>query len=48
MPSLSLRRERLALQLMVRPTHLLCGGVEEGWQENADRVPDQFPFLPFA
>jgi ectoine hydroxylase-related dioxygenase (phytanoyl-CoA dioxygenase family) len=47
MPSRPLRRERLALQLMVRPSHLLCGGfgVEEGWQENAERVSEQFSFL---
>jgi ectoine hydroxylase-related dioxygenase (phytanoyl-CoA dioxygenase family) len=47
MPCRPLVRERLALQLMVRPAHLLCGrfGVEEGWQENADRVSDLFSFL---
>jgi hypothetical protein len=27
--------------------HLLCGGfgVKEGWQENAERVSDEFSFL---
>jgi hypothetical protein len=47
MPCRPVVRERLALQLMVRPAHLLCGrfGVEEGWQENADRVSDLFSFL---
>jgi hypothetical protein len=47
MPAIPTVRERLALQLMMRPSHMLCGkaGVIEGWQENAERVNDHFSFL---
>jgi hypothetical protein len=47
LPSYPISRERLALQVLIRPSHMLCGTFlrQDGWPDEPKRISDRFSFF---